>query len=133
MKAAVDCSVTLALPLSTRVEDAGVGLGHTLVDGGRWGDAGDCDGPCCGRRTSVALSGRGEDFGSGGADSLDENEVSALTPVVERASGERRRGELRRGGGDGERQRRSREDERRRGDRDRESRLRLLERRRGGL
>src|SRR5712671_1827212 len=106
---AASCGATVALPLSKGVEDAGAGLGRASDDGGCCGDAGDGDGSCCGRRTSTGLSDRNGDFGSGGADSLEENEEFFLTSGLERASGERRRGELRRGGGVGERQRRSRE------------------------
>lgn len=101
---AAACGVTLALPLSGGVEGGGVGLGRASVDGG-CGDAGDRDRSCCGRRASAALSGCEGNFGSGGADSLEGNEEFAFTSAAGRASGERRRGELRRGGGVREHQR----------------------------
>jgi hypothetical protein len=103
------CGVTFALPLSNRVEDAGVGPERVSVDGGGCcGDAGDGVGSRCGCRASATLPDCG-DFGSGGAESPEEYEWLPLTSAVERESGDRRRGELRRGGGVGERQRRSRE------------------------
>jgi len=92
LRFAASCEATFALPLSKGVEDAGVGLGSASDDGGCCGDAGDGDGSRCGRRTSTGLSSRRGDFGSGGADSLDETEEFFLTSRFERASGERRRG-----------------------------------------
>jgi len=117
------CGVTLALPLSNGVEDVGVALRRASVDGGGCGDAGDGDRSLCERRTSAALPDCGEDFGSGGTENLEEYEWFPFTSAIERESGERRRGEPRRGGGVGECRRRSREGERRRGDHDLSSRL----------
>ena len=106
---AAGCGVTLPLPLSKGLGDADVEFTRASVDDGGCGDTGDGEGFCCGCCTSAALSGCGGDFGSGGTDSLEGDEGFALTSAVELTSGERRRGELRRGGGVGECQRRSRE------------------------
>ena len=106
---AAGCGVTLPLPLSRGLGDADVGLGRASVDDGSRGDTGDSEGSRCGCRTSAALSSCWGDLGSGGTDSLKGDEGFALTSAVDQTSGERRRGELRRGGGVGECQRRSRE------------------------
>jgi len=68
------CGVTLALPLSNGVEDAGTGLVRASLDGGGCGDAGEVDESRCGCRTSAVPLDCGGDFGSGGADGLEEYE-----------------------------------------------------------
>jgi len=67
-------SVTLALPISNGVKDAGTGLVCVSLDGGGCGDVGEGDESHCGQHMSnVPLNCEG-DFGSGGADSLEESE-----------------------------------------------------------
>jgi hypothetical protein len=68
------CGVSLALPLSNGVKDAGTGLVRVSLDGGGCGDAGEGDESHCGRRTSAVPLDCGGDFGSAGADSLEEYE-----------------------------------------------------------
>jgi hypothetical protein len=68
------CGVTLALPLSNGVEDTGTGLVPVSFDGGGCGDAGEGDETRWGRHTSAVPLDCGGDFGSGGADTLEEYE-----------------------------------------------------------
>jgi hypothetical protein len=106
-----ECAVAFALPLSRGrgTGDArGVPVRASISGGGR-GEVGRGDGSRCARRTSTALSGSKEDFGSEGADGPEGSEAFDLTSATKRALGERRCGELRRGGGVGDRGRRSRE------------------------
>lgn len=114
------------------MEDARGVLARASIGGGGRGESSGGDGSRCACRTSTALSGSKGDFDSGGADGLEGSEAFGFVSAVKQGLGERRCGELRRGGGVGERGRRSREGERRRGDHDRSPRRRLLERRRGG-
>ena len=92
------------------MEDArGVLARASLGGGGGRGEVGGGDMARCVCRTSTALLESKGDFDSGGADGQEGSEAFDLTSVVKRVVGERRCGELRRGGGVGERGRRSRE------------------------
>ena len=101
------CAVAFALPLSRDrgMEDARGVLVRASIGGGGRGEVGGGDESRCACRTSTALLGSTGDLDSGAKGS----EAFDLASAVKRALGERQYGELRRGGGVGDRGRRSRE------------------------
>jgi hypothetical protein len=95
-----ECAVAFALPLSRGrgTGDARGVLVRASISGGGRGEVGRGDGSRCARRTSTALLGSKGDLDSGAADGPEGSEAFDLTSAAKRALGERRCGELRRGG-----------------------------------